>query len=685
MKTFWLCAAAAGVLATAGLATTGWTASAPADDLATPHYGTWGYDETGRDAAVKPGDDFFKYASGSYLKTLEIPSDRSRFGNFDVLSDLSQRRVRGVLEAASANRTAARGEEAQIGAYYRAFMDEKRIEALGPAPLKPDLDAIRAARTREDIAAVMGRAPKSLPNSIFAVFISADDKDPDHYAVGLSQGGLSLPDRDYYLDAKFADKKAAYVAYVTKLLDMAGWSDPSASAKAVVAFETEIAEVSWTRAERRDPDKTYNPMTPAELAKNAPGFPWATFLRSADLGGIKRIVIAESTAIPKIAALFARTPVSTLQAWEAFTVVDNAAAYLPDRFVQARFDFRSKTLAGTPELTPRWKRAVNTVEGGMGEAVGRVYVSRYFTPEAKAKMEGLVADLRAAFKARIDRLDWMSPKTKAEAQAKLANYRIKIGYPSKWRDYSALRLREDDLVGNVIRSGAFEWAYEVGRLNKPVDREDWSMTPQTVNAYNNPVMVEVVFPAAILQPPFFDPSADPAINYGGIGGVIGHEMTHGFDDPGRKYSPMGKLDNWWTEDDAKRFEAEAKKLGVQYSAFEPLPGAKVNGELTMGENIADLGGLLLALDAYHRSLDGKPAPVIGGLTGDQRVFLGWAQVWRQKYRDDALRQQVVSDPHSPPEFRVNGVVRNIDAWYQAFDIKPGDKLYVAPADRVHIW
>ena len=685
MKTFWLCAAAAGVLATAGLATTGWTASAPADDLATPHYGTWGYDETGRDAAVKPGDDFFKYASGSYLKTLEIPSDRSRFGNFDVLSDLSQRRVRGVLEAASANRTAARGEEAQIGAYYRAFMDEKRIEALGPAPLKPDLDAIRAARTREDIAAVMGRAPKSLPNSIFAVFISADDKDPDHYAVGLSQGGLSLPDRDYYLDAKFADKKAAYVAYVTKLLDMAGWSDPSASAKAVVAFETEIAEVSWTRAERRDPDKTYNPMTPAELAKNAPGFPWATFLRSADLGGIKRIVIAESTAIPKIAALFARTPVSTLQAWEAFTVVDNAAAYLPDRFVQARFDFRSKTLAGTPELTPRWKRAVNTVEGGMGEAVGRVYVSRYFTPEAKAKMEGLVADLRAAFKARIDRLDWMSPKTKAEAQAKLANYRIKIGYPSKWRDYSALRLREDDLVGNVIRSGAFEWAYEVGRLNKPVDREDWSMTPQTVNAYNNPVMVEVVFPAAILQPPFFDPSADPAINYGGIGGVIGHEMTHGFDDQGRKYSPMGKLDNWWTEDDAKRFEAEAKKLGVQYSAFEPLPGAKVNGELTMGENIADLGGLLLALDAYHRSLDGKPAPVIGGLTGDQRVFLGWAQVWRQKYRDDALRQQVVSDPHSPPEFRVNGVVRNIDAWYQAFDIKPGDKLYVAPADRVHIW
>ncbi len=685
MKTFWLCAAAAGVLATAGLATTGWTASAPADDLATPHYGTWGYDETGRDAAVKPGDDFFKYASGSYLKTLEIPSDRSRFGNFDVLSDLSQRRVRGVLEAASANRTAARGEEAQIGAYYRAFMDEKRIEALGTAPLKPDLDAIRAARTREDIAAVMGRAPKSLPNSIFAVFISADDKDPDHYAVGLSQGGLSLPDRDYYLDAKFADKKAAYVAYVTKLLDMAGWSDPSASAKAVVAFETEIAEVSWTRAERRDPDKTYNPMTPAELAKNAPGFPWATFLRSADLGGIKRIVIAESTAIPKIAALFARTPVSTLQAWEAFTVVDNAAAYLPDRFVQARFDFRSKTLAGTPELTPRWKRAVNTVEGGMGEAVGRVYVSRYFTPEAKAKMEGLVADLRAAFKARIDRLDWMSPKTKAEAQAKLANYRIKIGYPSKWRDYSALRLREDDLVGNVIRSGAFEWAYEVGRLNKPVDREDWSMTPQTVNAYNNPVMVEVVFPAAILQPPFFDPSADPAINYGGIGGVIGHEMTHGFDDQGRKYSPMGKLDNWWTEDDAKRFEAEAKKLGVQYSAFEPLPGAKVNGELTMGENIADLGGLLLALDAYHRSLDGKPAPVIGGLTGDQRVFLGWAQVWRQKYRDDALRQQVVSDPHSPPEFRVNGVVRNIDAWYQAFDIKPGDKLYVAPADRVHIW
>ncbi|MEO6338748.1 MAG: M13-type metalloendopeptidase [Caulobacteraceae bacterium] len=675
MKTAWLCAAALSLFTTAAVA---------ADDLASPKYGTWGFDLSARDPAAKPGNDFFRYADGTGLDKLVIPSDRARFGNFDVLAELSQKRVRAVIEGVPTNASPAT-EAGKIGAFYRGFLDEKQVESLGVAPLKPELDAVRKVKTHRDMAALMGRSPTSFASAIFSLHISPDDKDPNSYAVWLSQAGLGLPDRDYYSQASFAEKKAAYEAYVAKMLTLAGWPEPAANARAIVAFETRIAAVSWTRAERRDADKVYNPMTPAELAAAAPGFDWAAFMAAADLGKVKRVIVGESTAFPKIAAVFAETPIATLQAWEAFNIADSAAPYLPARFVNARFEFRSKTLSGQPELQARWKRGVNTVEGSMGEAVGREYVARYFPPTAKAKMEALVADLRAAFKGRIERIDWMTPSTRAAALDKLAKYNVKIGYPAKWRDYSKLVIRQGDLAGNVIRSGAFEWAYQVGRLNKPVDRADWGMTPQTVNAYNDPVMSEVVFPAAILQPPFFDPDADPAINYGAIGGVIGHEMTHGFDDQGRKYDASGKLQTWWGEADIKAFQDRAAKLGAQYSAFEPLPGAKVNGELTMGENIADLGGLLLALDAYHLSLGGKPAPVIDGLTGDQRVFFGWAQVWREKRREDSLRQQVVVDPHSPAQFRVNGVVRNIDAWYAAFDVKPGDKLYVAPADRVRIW
>ena len=675
MKRAWLCTAAALLVSTTAMA---------ADDLASPKYGTWGFDLTARDPAAKPGDNFFRYADGTGLDKLTIPSDRARFGNFDVLAELSQKRVRAVIEGVPAN-TPATTDAGKIGAFYRAFMDEKRVENLGIAPLKSELDAVRKVKTRRDMAALMGRSPKSFVSAIFSLHITPDDKDPDHYAVWLSQAGLGLPDRDYYSQASFAEKKAAYEAYVAKMLGLVGWAKPAENAKAIVAFETRIAAASWTRAERRDADKVYNPTTPADLAKSAPGFDWAPFLAAADLGKVQRIIVSENTAIPKIAAVFAETPVETLQAWEAFNIADSAAPYLPARFVDARFEFRSKTLSGQPELQARWKRGVNSVEGGLGEAVGREYVARYFPPAAKAKMESLVADLRAAFKGRIERIDWMAPATRAAALDKLAKYNVKIGYPAKWRDYSKLVIRPDDLAGDIIRSGAFEWDFQVGRLGKPVDRAEWGMTPQTVNAYNDPVMNEVVFPAAILQPPFFDPDADPAINYGAIGGVIGHEMTHGFDDQGRKYDASGKLQTWWGEADIKAFEGRAAKLGAQYSAFEPLPGAKVNGELTMGENIADLGGLLLGLDAYHLSLGGKPAPVIDGLTGDQRVFLGWAQVWREKRRDDSLRQQVVVDPHSPAQFRVNGVVRNVDAWYAAFDVKPGDKLYVAPADRVRIW
>jgi len=408
-------------------------------------------------------------------------------------------------------------------------------------------------------------------------------------------------------------------------------------------------------------------------------------LAAADLGARSQVVTVTNTSLPKIAALYASTPLDTLKAWEAFHTAEGMAGVLPKAFVDARFEFRGKTLTGQLENRPRWKRGVQAVNGELGEAVGEVYVAKYFPPESKAKMEALIADLKAAFAKHIKALDWMSPETKAQALAKLANYDVQIGYPKKWRDYSGLEIRGDDAYGNAWRSGAFEWAYKVARLNAPVDKDEWEMTPQTVNAYNNPFFNEVVFPAAILQPPFFNPKADPAVNYGAIGGVIGHEMTHGFDDEGRKFDAHGRLSDWWTPQDATRFEAKAKVLGAQYSAMEPLPGAHIKGDLTMGENIADLGGLTLGLEAYHTSLQGKPAPVIDGLTGDQRVFLGWAQVWREKMRDDALRAQIASNEHSPAKARVDGVVVNIDAWYAAFGVKPTDKLYVPPDKRVHIW
>jgi putative endopeptidase len=408
-------------------------------------------------------------------------------------------------------------------------------------------------------------------------------------------------------------------------------------------------------------------------------------LTAADLGGRSNVVAITNTSLPKIAALYASTPLDTLKAWEAFHLVDSMAGVLPKAFVDARFDFRGKVLTGQLENRPRWKRAVQAVDGELGDAVGEVYVARYFPPGSKAKMEALIGDLKSAFAKHIQALDWMSPETRTQALAKLANYDVQIGYPKKWRDYSGLEIRADDAFGDAWRSGAFEWEFKVGRLNSPVDKDEWGMTPQTVNAYNNPFFNEVVFPAAILQPPFFNPTADPAINYGAIGGVIGHEMTHGFDDEGRKFDAHGQLRDWWTSEDAARFEAKAKRLGAQYSAMEPLPGVHIKGDLTMGENIADLGGLTLGLEAYHASLQGRPAPVIDGFTGDQRVFLGWAQVWREKMRDDALRSQIASNEHSPAEARVNGVVPNINAWYAAFGVKPGDKLYVPADQRVHIW
>ncbi|MDP3748056.1 MAG: M13-type metalloendopeptidase [Phenylobacterium sp.] len=680
MKTLWLGAASAAALICASAP----ALAANAPDLSqAPRMGPWGFDAAGRDLSVAPSKDFFDYANGTYLNKLEIPADRSRYGAFDALNELSQNRMRAVVEKAAAN-PGATGEEAKIGAFYRSFVDEAAVETLGAKPLAGDLATIRAIKSQDEMAGHMGGTSRRFGGSFFGSYVHDDAKDPEKYAAYLVQGGLGLPDRDYYLDAKFAPQKTAYEAYVAKLLTLAGWEKPAENAAAIVALETEIAKVSWTRAERRDDDKTYNPFEVAKLQAYAPGFDWKAYL---DGAGLKtdRVIVSENTAFPKIAAIYAATPLDTLKAWSAFNLADQSAPYLSKAFDQAHYEFRSKTLSGQPVQQPRWKRGVIAIDNNVGEALGKVYVAAYFPAENKAKMEALVGDIRTAMGARIEKLDWMGPATKAKALEKLAKFRVKIAYPDTWRDYSGLTIKEGDLYGNIQRASAFEWDYRAARLGGPVDDEEWGMTPPTINAYYSSTKNEIVFPAAILQPPFFDPQGDPAVNYGGIGGVIGHEITHGFDDQGRKSDGDGKLTDWWTAEDAAKFDAQAKKFGKQYAAVEVLPGANINGDLTMGENIADLGGLLLALDAYHLSLKGQPAPVIDGLTADQRVFLGWAQVWRGKYRDDRMRQQLVSDPHSPPKYRVQVPVKNIDAFYEAFGVKPGDAMYVAPADRVRIW
>ncbi len=531
----------------------------------------------------------------------------------------------------------------------------------------------------------MGRSKSGFGASFFSLAVNEDQKDPTQNTLYASQSGLGLPDRDYYLRPAFKDKKAQYRDYVARMLDMVRWPDPQPRADEIVALESQIAEASWSRAESRDRDKTYNPMTPLELDAAAPGFPWPRWLAAAQVGQAGRVVVRQKTAFPKLAKIFADAPVETLQAWAAFHLVDQTAPYLSKRFVEARFEFRNLALTGQPEDRARWKRGVQLVEGSLGESVGKEYVARYFPPESKVKMNELVGRLKIALRDRIERVSWMTQETKAKALEKLSLFGTKIGYPNKWRDYSALKIDPSDLLGNVRRSTEFRWAYAVGKLGKPVDPEEWDMTPQTVNAYYSATRNEIVFPAAILQAPFFDPKADMAINYGAIGGVIGHEMTHGFDDQGRKSDGHGVLTDWWQPADVIKFQAEAAKYGAQFDSYSVAPGVNVKGAQTMGENIADLGGLLLALDAYRASLNGGPGPVLDGYSGDQRVFLGWAQVWRSKARLDALKQQVTSDSHSPARFRVDGPMRNIDAWFDAWGVKPGDKLYLKPEERARIW
>jgi putative endopeptidase len=652
-----------------------------------PQIGTFGFDVAGMDISVKAGDDFVGHTAGKYMATLEIPADKTNYGMFTKLRDLSQERTRAIIEKAAASAGAPGSEAQKVGDFFASFMDEAAIEALGLTPLKPQLDAIAAIASKADYAELVGRNFKlGVPGPIF-MGVGPDRKNPDRFVVQAGQSGLGLPDRDYYLDdknASFAASRTKYKAYIATMLGLAGYDNAAARAEGIFALETAIANTHWTRVERRQAEKTYNPVPVAELPTRFAGLDWSRMIAGSSIPVQGEVIIANPSAVEGTAKAIAATDLAVLKDYMAFHTIRDAAAFLPKAFVDANFDMYSKTLGGQPEQAPRWKRGVDITSGVLGEALGKLYVAEYFPPEAKAKADALVKNIIAAMDARLSTLAWMDPKTRVAAREKLAAFTPKIGYPDKWQDYSALTIVRGDAIGNAKRATEFEFNESVAKLNKPVDRSEWFMTPMTVNAYANPTWNEIVFPAAILQAPFFDPNADDAVNYGGIGAVIGHEITHHFDDQGRKYDKTGRLADWWTAEDVKRFKEGTDKVVAQYGAYEPVAGKKVNGELTLGENIADLAGITIAYDGWKRSLGGKKPKAIDGFTGDQRFFLGFSQVWRQKYREPALLQQLVTDPHTPGHFRPY-VVRNIDAWYKAFNVKQGEKMYLSPEERIKLW
>jgi putative endopeptidase len=639
--------------------------------------------------AVRAQDDFYQHLNGKWLATAEIPADKSSWGAFQQLQENTLPQLRGIIEKAAATNAAKGTDEQRIGDFYASFMDEARLEQLGTAPLAAELAKIAALKDKSELPALLAHLGEIGVNIPFDYGIHQDNKDSTKYVADIGQGGLGLPDRDYYLkldDAKLADARAKYLVHGQKMLALAGDKNAAAAAKAIVDFETELAKVQWTRVELRDPVKAYNKVELADMSKVAPDYDWKTWLDAAGIAGkTTYVIVGQPTYLKGFAQVANKTPLETWKAYLTLHLVDAYAPYLSKAFVDERFDFYGRTLSGVTENQPRWKRGVGAVERTQGESLGKLYVAEYFPAERKARMEALVKNLLAAYRESIDKNTWMSAATKKEAQAKLAKFTPKIGYPNKWKDYSKLVVERGDLVGNVMRSHVVEANRELNKLGKPIDRDEWGMTPQTINAYYNPEMNEIVFPAAILQPPFFDADADDAANYGGIGAVIGHEISHGFDDQGAQYDGNGNLRDWWTPADHKNFAARTKMLVQQYSAYEPLPGYHVNGELTLGENIADNSGLAIAYKAYQISLKGKKAPVIDGVTGEQRLYMGWAQVWRAKMRDPAQIVQVKTDPHSPARFRADGALKNQPGFYEAFGVKKGDKMYLAPKERVIIW
>jgi putative endopeptidase len=644
-----------------------------------------GLDLAAFDDSVRPQDDLSGHVNGGWLATTEIPSDRPSYGAFNELFDRTLEQLRALVEAAA--EPGGTAESRKVGDFYTAFMDEARADARGLAPLTSELEAIDRLANRADLSRHMARLFLMNATTPIVGFVESDARDPGTNVFYAFQGGLGLPDRDYYLraDPTLEEYRTRYVEYLTTILTLADHAEPAHAARDIMAMETALAEGHWTNVENRDSVRTYNKVAVADLPTEFPGLDWAAWTRELGIADSPAIVVYQPSYLKRLSELVNEWPLERWRPYLKARVVSSYAPYLSPPFVDAHFAFYQRTLQGVEENQPRWRRAVNSINANVGWLLGKVYVDTHFTPEAKARMDQLVEHLRTAFAEGIDGLEWMGPDTRAQARDKLAKFRPKIGYPNRWRDFSALEVRPDDLVGNIQRAARFEHAYHLAQVGRPVDPEQWAMTPQTVNAYYNPVRNEIVFPAAILQPPFFNLAADDAVNYGAIGGVIGHEVGHGFDDQGRSYDGDGALRDWWTEADATEYRARAQKLVDYVSQFEPLPGLPLNGALTLGENMGDLTGLLMAHRAYRISLGDADAPVIDGLTGDQRFFAGWAQVWRAKYRDEALRQQILTGPHSPAHLRATLPLPHIDAFYDAFNLQPGDRLYLPEADRVRIW
>jgi putative endopeptidase len=654
-----------------------------------------GIDLAGMDTSVPPGEDFEAYANGTWRRTAQIPADRSSTGVFLTVFEKAEQRNKELVQGLAAGQPAAGSDERRIADYYLAYMDEAGIEARGLAPLQPELDRIAAIEDGKELARVLGDGLRAdvdplnatdyhTPN-LFGVFVAQGLQDPARNTAYLLQGGLTMPDREYYLsdDKAMADNRAAFLEYATALLRQAGVQDPEAKAKSVLDLETKIARAHASAVDTQDVHKARRwPL--ADFAKQAPGLDWDGYFGAAGLAQQPHLIAWQPDAIAKLSALVAAEPLQAWKDWLAFHALDHAAPLLPKAYADLHFGFHGTTLQGTPQQLDRWKRALGATDAALGDAVGQLYVQKFFPASSKAQVEQMVQNILAAFREGVDRLEWMTPETKAKAKAKAETMRVSVGYPETWRDYGDLEVRRDDALGNRLRAERHETRHQLAKLGKPVDRGEWWMTPQTVNAVNLPLQNAMNFPAAILEAPFFDPKADAAANYGAIGAVIGHEVSHGFDNLGAEFDAQGRLKNWWTPEDAAHFKAATDRLVAQYNAYEALPGLHLNGELTLGENIADVSGLAAAHAAYRKSLGGKEAPVIDGLTGDQRFFLAYAQAWRSKMREEALRQRVVTDGHSPGRFRAQ-TVRNLDAWYEAFDPKPGQALYLAPEERVRIW
>jgi len=639
--------------------------------------GTFGFDTAGMDRSVAPGDDFYAFSNGTWAKNTQIPPDKSNYGMFAMLQDLSQQRVRDILESARTD------SSSKIGTAYASFLDEAAVEAKGLAPIEPWLSEIRSLN-RSGYAALQAHAARNGITGLFGGGVGQDDRKSDTYITGLFQAGLGMPDRDMYLldEPNMRSLRAAYLDHLTKMLTLAGETNAAARARAILDFETGIARVSWTREDSSDATKTYNKMSLAQLQKLAPGFDWATYLTTRG-ANINELLIAQPSAFKAIAAAAARAPLQVLKDQMLVQSLDTFADVLPKAITDESFAFYGTKLNGTPENQPRWKRAVDFTTNTLTDEVSKVYVTKWFPPESKAAMNELVGNIVAAIVRRIDSLTWMAPDTKVKAKAKAAAFTSRVGYPDQWHDYT-FEVRRDDLFGNFLRANQWAHDWNIQKLGKPIYRWEWGLDPMTVNAQANFQLVAVTFPAAILQPPFFDPNADPAINYGGIGAVIGHEISHHFDDQGSKYDASGNLSDWWTPEDVANFKRLSDELVKQYDAYEIFPGAHVKGEFTLGENIGDLAGIQIAYDAYRATLGGQEAPVLDGFSGDQRFYLGWSQVWRRNYREANLRQRLLTDPHAPSVQRV-WIVRNFDPWYPAFGVQPGQKLYLAPEARVRIW